>query len=67
MSIGTKEERLAFFKKFGQLLNTNDQALADELISDDFEMVVPGTGGKLVDEVNPAGGKGGEILINLLS
>lgn len=61
MSIGTKEERLAFFKKFGEYLNTNDQSLADALISKDFKMAVPGTKGKSIDEANPVGVQGGEL------
>jgi hypothetical protein len=60
VSIGTKEERLAFYQKFGKWLNTNDLALAEELISKDFKMAVPRSGGTSIDEINPAGGKGGD-------
>lgn len=41
----TKEEKLAFYPKLFEALNTGDEAQLDECFHPDFKMIVPGTGG----------------------
>jgi hypothetical protein len=45
MSKSTREEKQLVMRKLIKYLNSNDQALADEVFSEDFKMVIPGTGG----------------------
>jgi hypothetical protein len=42
----SKEEKLSYFKKLSEYLNTGDESLGDELFADDFKLIVPGTGGR---------------------
>ena len=59
----TKEEKLAFFKKFMGALNSKDESLLDDCFAQDFKMTVPGTGGREANDIPLPPGIAGSFLI----
>lgn len=62
----TREEKVALFKRLNEFLNTNDQAICEEVFAQDHRMIIPGTGGKESKEVPVPSGIEGTTLNNLL-
>src|SRR2546423_2825942 len=62
----TREEKVALFKRLNEFLDTNDQAICEEVFAQDHRMIIPGTGGKESKEFPVPPGIEGSTLDNLL-
>ena len=62
----TREEKVALFKRLNEFLDTNDQAICEEVFAQDHRMIIPGTGGKESKEFPVPPGIKGTTLDNLL-
>jgi len=61
----TKEEKVALFKRLNEFLDTNDQAICEEVFAQDHRMIIPSTGGKESKEFPVPPGIEGIALNNL--
>jgi hypothetical protein len=63
----SKADKLAYFQKLNEYLNSGDESMGDELFADDFKLIVPGTGGRDAPGMPIPPGKEGAILITKIS